>query len=775
MSRLSRRFHVRAGPAALVVLLISGSVADAQRLPGAPVGSVQATATSSAATVDEAQLRRLIGTLEDPVKRAELLANLRALLAAQGAAPTASEATPADPLANAAEAISRPAELVGSLADKVVAALQRLPLFVSWLAAEWRDPGRRARWIEVGISCLVVFGTGIFVALLIYGALAPLRRRLTMGTDPGRVTRAARVLLRLLLDLLPVLAFAVTAYVALEFAQPGRVGRLVVTALIDAAVAAETAFALMRRVFSPGTPELRLLPMSDPDARQGTRWSSRIIRTAIYGRAVLTAAVYFGLPRAIGALWLNVLFLVVAGMVALVVVRVRQPVGAAIQSLAGEGRSPLLRWLPWAVIGRIWHVLALVYLAFVCLVWAFGVPGGFRTLIFNTLATAAIAFGVALALNVMSGRAQGEARASRPAGADPPLIEQRIARYRSWVAALGPGLVVLVALLALLEVWGLDVIRWLSSDAGSKMLRHLVTIALVLVFTVVVWEGINLAIERSVAERDADGQPRLGGRTRTLLNITRRFVLVFLGLIAAFLILAELGVNIAPLLAGAGVIGLAIGFGSQRLVQDIITGMFVLFSDTLRVGDVVEVAGRAGVVEAVGMRTVVLRDYGGNVHTIPYSAIDTVTNLTKDFSYAVFDVGVSYREKVDEVMQVLRDLGAEMRQDPYFRRLILEPLEVAGVDRFADAAVVIKARFKTRPLRQWDVMREFNRRIKNRFDELRIELPSAPRAPYFGADKEGGAPPTHVEADDAEHATAEQTTKVQPAEARPDPLRSSGG
>jgi small conductance mechanosensitive channel len=182
-----------------------------------------------------------------------------------------------------------------------------------------------------------------------------------------------------------------------------------------------------------------------------------------------------------------------------------------------------------------------------------------------------------------------------------------------------------------------------------------------------------------------------------LLNIARHFVLVFLGLIALFLVLAELGVNIAPLLAGAGVIGLAIGFGSQKLVQDIITGIFVLFGDTMRVGDVVEVAGRAGTVEAVTMRTVVLRDERGKVHTIPYSAIDTVTNLTREVSYAVFDIGIGYRENVDDVMQVLRDLGSEMRQDPYFGRLIMEPLEVAGLDRFEDSAVVIKARFKTRP------------------------------------------------------------------------------
>ena len=349
---MSRSFHVRAGLVALGLLLISGSVADGQRLPGALGGSEQATESSSDAAPDEAQLRRLIATLEDPVKREELLSDLRALLAAQSAASSAPDATREDSFATAVGVISEPVELVGSLADKIVAALQQLPLFVGWLAAEWRDLERRAIWIGVGVNCLVVFGSGIVAALLMYGALTPLRHTLTVGASQGRVARAARVPLRLLLDLLLVLALAVTAYVALEFVQPGRIGRLVARSLIEAAVAAEATCALIKRIFSPGTPELRLLPISDSDAREGTRWTSRIIRTAIYGRAVLTAAAYFGLPLPIGNLWLNVLFLVVAGMIALVIVRVRRPVAGAIQSLAGEDRSSFLRWLPWPVIAR---------------------------------------------------------------------------------------------------------------------------------------------------------------------------------------------------------------------------------------------------------------------------------------------------------------------------------------------------------------------------------------------------------------------------------------
>jgi moderate conductance mechanosensitive channel len=407
-------------------------------------------------------------------------------------------------------------------------------------------------------------------------------------------------------------------------------------------------------------------------------------------------------------------------------------------------------------------------------VWTLGIPGGFRALIIKTLASAAIALGAALVSSAMGRLPQHEAPALDLGPTDAPLIERRLVRYRYWLAVTGRGLVVLLAGLALLELWGVGVLDSLSSRDGQTVLGHLVTVALVAIFTLALWEAISLAIERSVTQRDAAGNLRLGGRTRTLLNIARHFLLVFLGSIALFLVLAELGINIAPLLAGAGVIGLAIGFGSQKLVQDIITGMFVLFGDTMRVGDVVQVAGRAGVVESVTLRTVVLRDERGQVHTVPYSAIDTVTNLTKEFAYAVFDISIAYREKVDDVMQVLRELGAEMRQDPYFRRLIMEPLEVAGLDRFADSAVVIKARFKTRPLRQWEVAREFNRRIKNRFDQLGIEIPFPHQTVYFGADKQGQAPAAHVEVRYADTTGGEPGAASEPAQPKPHLAQSTG-
>jgi small conductance mechanosensitive channel len=209
-------------------------------------------------------------------------------------------------------------------------------------------------------------------------------------------------------------------------------------------------------------------------------------------------------------------------------------------------------------------------------------------------------------------------------------------------------------------------------------------------------------------------------------------------------VLSELGMDIGPLLAGAGVVGLAIGFGSQKLVQDVINGVFILFEDSIAVGDVVQVGDHAGVVEALSIRSIRLRDLSGQVHTVPFSAVDTVINMTKDFSYYLLDIGVAYRENTDEVVAVVKDIVEEMREDPNFKDAILEPLDVLGVNAFADSAVVIRARIKTLPSKQWGVGREFNRRMKQRFDERGIEIPFPHTTLYFGEGKDGTAPPMRV-------------------------------
>ena len=207
-----------------------------------------------------------------------------------------------------------------------------------------------------------------------------------------------------------------------------------------------------------------------------------------------------------------------------------------------------------------------------------------------------------------------------------------------------------------------------------------------------------------------------------------------------------MGVNIGPLLAGAGIVGIAIGFGAQALVKDIITGLFILIEDTLAVGEVVDVGnGHAGVVEGISIRCLKLRDLEGTVHTVPFSDVTTVKNLTRDYSYYVADVSVAYREDTDAVVAVLRDVAEQLKADPAYGPFMLAPLEVIGVDRFEASAVVVKVRLKTVPSRQWSVGREFNRRLKKAFDAQGIEMPAPHRTLYFGRDRAGRAPPIRVQ------------------------------
>jgi small-conductance mechanosensitive channel len=233
-------------------------------------------------------------------------------------------------------------------------------------------------------------------------------------------------------------------------------------------------------------------------------------------------------------------------------------------------------------------------------------------------------------------------------------------------------------------------------------------------------------------------------RAHTLTHIVRdvaRIVIFFAGVM---MILSEVGIDLKPLLAAAGLGGLAIGFGAQSLVTDLISGFFILLENSVRVGDVVEVAGVGGLVEEIELRTIRLRDLSGNVHVVPNGVIDKVKNMTKEYSYYLFNIGVAYREDVDEVMGVLHEIAEDVRKDPRFADDILEPLEMLGVDQFADSAVIIKCRIKTQPIKQWRVGREMNRRIKKTFDARGIEIPFPHQTIYWGEPKKGTPPPLYV-------------------------------
>jgi small conductance mechanosensitive channel len=244
-------------------------------------------------------------------------------------------------------------------------------------------------------------------------------------------------------------------------------------------------------------------------------------------------------------------------------------------------------------------------------------------------------------------------------------------------------------------------------------------------------------IERSLGQPQAGALTAQEQRTRTLTSLLRSMGRVIIFVIFLFMFLSAIGLDLGPLLAGAGVVGLAISFGAQSLVKDVISGLFILIENQFGVGDVVRIEGVSGAVERMSLRVVVLRDVHGVVHIVPNGEIKKVSNLTRTWARVVLDVGVAYKEDVDRVIAVMRDVGRELWEDEEWRPLLVEPVEVPGVESFDDSAVTIRLTAKTLPLKQWDVARELRRRLKRRFDAENIEIPF----PHQKLVWEGGAPP----------------------------------
>lgn len=245
--------------------------------------------------------------------------------------------------------------------------------------------------------------------------------------------------------------------------------------------------------------------------------------------------------------------------------------------------------------------------------------------------------------------------------------------------------------------------------------------------------------ERLIRKGATKGEPPSEStkRVETLVRLLRQGAYIALWITVGLVLLKEMGVEIAPILAGAGIVGLAVGFGAQNLVRDVISGFFFILENQVRVGDVAVVNGTGGLVEQINFRTIVLRDQSGAVHVFPNGTVTTLSNLTNEWSAYVFDLGVAYKEDTDKVVQAIRDVFAELKGDETYGPLIIDEPEIMGVDKFADSAVMIRGRIKTKPIRQWFVGREFLRRIKKIFDERGIEIPFPHRTLYFG---EAGKP-----------------------------------
>ncbi len=274
---------------------------------------------------------------------------------------------------------------------------------------------------------------------------------------------------------------------------------------------------------------------------------------------------------------------------------------------------------------------------------------------------------------------------------------------------------------------------WVVSEVPAIIVLIIVLFIALRLVRLLVNRTRKIILKRSQDE-EGSGNPETEKRINTLMNIVHGLLQIIIWAMFIMIFLKKIGLDIGPIIASAGIIGLAVGFGAQELVSDFISGFFMLLENQVRTGDVAIINGTGGLVERIEMRTITLRDLSGVVHVFQNGKINSLSNMTKEWSAMVFDVGVAYKEDVDTVMKTIKEVGEELQNDPDFTPKILEPIEVLGLDQFGDSAVVVKARFKTRPGEQWTVGREYRKRLKKVFDERSIEIPFPHISLYWGED-----------------------------------------
>jgi small conductance mechanosensitive channel len=543
-------------------------------------------------------------------------------------------------------------------------------------------------------------------------------------------TKMGHLVLLAGVELVPLALFAITANLTLPMtaslsnSTAGLVAELMAATLLNGFVLARAVALIARLVLAPHAPKLRVPPIEDETAQYLHIWVRRFTDIWIYGMTLIDALVPLGLPQAGHAVLMRLLGLTIATLAVIFVLQNRQTVAGWLRGngerSAAAGIQHGVQLLRQGLAGS-WHVLAIFYVVIIYMVWALAVPGGFAFIVQRSLGTIAVIvalWALSGGLRVLVSRTFTVADELK---ARYPLLESRANLYLPVLRRVLTTVVSICGVMLLLQLWGVDSLVWLSSDQGRRLVGMLVTIAIAIGLGIVIWEVASAVIERAI--RRIDRADTRNARLRTFLPLLRTVIFVTIIVVVGLTVMAELGINIAPLLAGAGVVGLAIGFGSQALVKDVITGLFILFEDTINVGDVVDLDGKSGSVEAITIRTIRLRDGQGSQLTIPFSAVTTIKNMTRDYGYHVFDLSVGYDQDVKQVEDILRQVDAEIREDEAWRNRILAPIEIFGLDKFGDYAMRIGARVKTRPSQQWAVGREYNRRIKAAFDAAHISIP----------------------------------------------------
>ena len=714
---------------AAVMLGIAIPQAGAQTVAPAPLPkSTPSETQSTRPQATREDLQNMLQTLRDPVKRDALAKQIETLLEVQQPARVPEQERGLG--ARVLGALSAGFQQFSQFMEELGRSFGASGHLLAWIEIQGSDPTLRAMWLDIGHDLALSLGAGLIVAFLINLGVKAARHRLALRAGDRLFRRIRFAAVRLALDLLPIIAFGLVALAVAGWAAPIPTARLALLAIINATLISMAGAVIARFLFSPIEPGLRLFPLSDSTAVYLYIWSRRMIVVGVWGYVLLETAMLFGLPQSGYIVAAKLLGLVLTGLLIILMLQNREAVAHWIR-----GRAPAeggRRIVPDAVrtrLAEIWHVAVIAYLVGIYAVWAFNIADGMFYLVRATIITLLVIGAVA------AGERWLPRLFNRFSGLDAalvtryPLVAARANRYVPILRRLVVYAVRIVACLLILAAWRVDVAGILFGEIGRNVLSRAADITIVLVLALVAWEILGGIIYARLNQRDDSGYSMLrSARARTLLPLVRNVLLILISVMASLVILSEIGINIAPLLAGAGVVGLAVGFGAQSLVKDVIAGAFLLFEDTINIGDVVDVGGKSGVVEGMTIRSIRLRDQAGVLHTMNFGTIATISNMTRDYSYYVVDTKVSYRYDPDEIAAVLRETDEELRADAKFKHDVMAPIEIMGLESFADTSFIVRARLRTRPIRQWDVGREFNRRLKHNMDRhgILMDVPGVP-------------------------------------------------
>ncbi len=628
------------------------------------------------------------------------------------------------------------------------------------------------------VGLIALIGAGLLVMWLLLRRTEDFRHQLLSTVPLGSLEKLGRILSRLLLNALGVTAYIlITLILFVVFYDKGNASYNIVGTYLIVSYYLLAIIFLARIVFSPEAPALRLVPMADADATFLYRWFFRITAVA----AVIVGA--SGIVRNIGIseeLYLLLYSASGLSVILLIVVMIwqsRQRVAQAMCQDAGDGTcdySPLR-----AGLAKSWHIFAMLYVISMGVFWQISalIEGKGTVLkLIASLFLIPIFIGIdqwgQRLLKVASGElpktfdlsedpkveagADPDATGELPAGYEPAWDEKGVTRdYIPLVKRIFRIVLVLALLFLFLRLWEIDlsVTRIFSST--------LLSIIIAVLLGLFVWEYTKTLIDKKLEEEfPGEGQEieegggRGGTRKGTLLLLFRKFVLTVLVVIVMMIVLSEIGVDIAPMIAGAGIIGLAIGFGAQTLVKDIISGVFFLVDDAFRMGDFVETAGMKGTVEKISLRSMRLRNARGPIITVPFGDMKTVTNYSRDYQIMKLDIRVRYDTNINKIKKIIKKIDKEIQENPALAAGLLDKIKSQGVKAMDDSAMIMRVKFKTVPGQQFIVRREVFQRIQQAFREEGIQFAHRNVTVYIpkdessaGTEKEGAGkdtPPSGV-------------------------------